>query len=529
MKIRYLLFIVFVSSAFLYSCEDLDENPKAMLTPGTYFKTPEELEGVIAAMYRRLAPDDAWGFTCGFTSYFGGDDLATHPASNKQDFRNFDRLEGDAANREMVNQWQGPWRAIYQANAVLTSVNNVQFRDNVDKERAIGQASFIRAIAYYYLTRTFGDIPIVTESVDVDDRLPRQPMKDVYTQVIEDLTIAENALPDSWPNQPGKATKYAAKALLADVYMNMAGYPLNETDKYALAAAKAKEVIDANKYTLVSNYGDVFKTNNNSESIFALQYNTTGGLPRRSTGQFVVPEEETSLAGEAGWHDYCSEVNFFRNAPKCERTDETFLTIVKKRVGTTQNFDILAWDDMGTSTQHPYFKKFRYGVAAAGTTIGDGLQENATQIIKMNASTDKTLDLIRYSGVLLNYAECSTMAGSGPSADAYNAINRVRNRAGLPDLTAGLGKEAFRDSVVFERAYEFAGEFGVRWFDIVRLQLLPQVIAARQVGTHGVNQYWENQLNANYTTGANLQTRYLAPIPQSEMDRNKEWIQNPGY
>lgn len=528
MKLKYLSFTVMLTGLVLWTgCMDLDEDPKASLTPGTYFQTPQELEGAIAAMYRALAPDDAWGFTSGWTSYFGSDDMTTHPASNKADFRDFDRLQGDAGNNSMNNQWQGPWRTIYQANAIISVIDQVDFSSESEKNSAVGQAYFMRAISYYYLTRTFGDLPIITEGIDVDDRPDRQPVKDVYALVIDDLKKAEEYLPESWSGQPGKATKYAAKSLLADVYLNMAGWPLNDNSGYALAASKADEVIQSGKYTLVAKYGDVFKTNNNSESVFSLQYNTAGGLPRRSTGQFCVPEEEVSLNGEAGWCDYCAEVNFFRNAPKCERTDETFLTVIKKKDG--DKYQILPWDDPQTLLQHPYYKKFRYGVAEPGTTMGDGMQETETEIIKMNASTDKTLDLIRYPMVLLNYAEASAMSGGGPTAAGYDAVNMIRKRAGLPDLTPGLSQIAFRDSVVYERAYECAGELGVRWFDIVRLQLLPQVIAARQTGTWQKDRYWENELNPNYTSGDALQTRYLAPIPHAEMERNPNWTQNAGY
>jgi hypothetical protein len=529
MKIKYVLVAALVSSALLSGCQNLDEDPRADLTPGTYFNTPQELEGVIAAMYRVLAPDDAWGFTSGWTSYFGADDLSTHPASNKADFRDFDRLQGDSGNGSMNNQWNGPWKSIYQANAILSAIDGVSFVSDEEKGGASGQAYYMRGMCYYYLVRTFGKVPLITESIDVDDRPERNEVKEVYARITDDLTMAESLLPESWPGQPGKATRYAAKALLADVYLTMAGWPLNEEGNYSLAAGKANEVIQSGKYSLVPVYGDVFKTNNNVESIFSLQFNNAGGLPRRSTGQFCVPEEEISLAGEAGWCDYCTEVNFFRNAPSCKRTDDTFVSVIKKRVGTTDQYQLLPWDDSGTLLQHPYFKKFRYGVAEPGTTVGDGMNETETQIIKMSPSTDKTLDIIRYAMVLLNYAEASAMAGGGPTAGSYDAVNRVRKRAGLPDLTPGLSQVAFRDSVVYERAYECAGEFGTRWFDIVRLQLLPQVIAARAKGTWQTDRYWENELNANYTSGENLQTRYLAPVPRGEMERNPDWVQNPGY
>jgi hypothetical protein len=124
---------------------------------------------------------------------------------------------------------------------------------------------------------------------------------------------------------------------------------------------------------------------------------------------------------------------------------------------------------------------------------------------------------MRYPQVLLNYAESSDMSAGGPTAQSYAAINQVRARAGEKPLTPGLTQMAFRDSVVYERAYECAGEFGVRWFDICRLQLLPSIIAVRDPS--------ENPIPA----GTNVQEKYLAPIPYAEMVLNPAWQQNPGY
>ncbi|KAA6341500.1 RagB/SusD family nutrient uptake outer membrane protein [termite gut metagenome] len=534
MKINKLLYaVLFAAVVLLQGCQDLTEHPKATLTPDSYYSTPQELEGTIAAMYRVLCPDDAWGYIFNMPSYFGADDLSTHPASNKSSVREFDKLEGSSTNGNLNAFWNSSWKAIYQANAILLVIDNVTFSSETEKNGAAGQAYFMRALCYFYLVRTFGDIPVVTEETDVSEAPDRQTVASIYEQIIADLSQAETGLPESWAGQPGKPTRYAAKALLADVYLNMAGWPVNDQSKYALSATKSNEVIASGKYKLVPSYGDVFKTNNNEESIFGLQFNTAQGLARRTPGQFCIPDDEYSLAGEQGWHDFCTEVAFFQNAPKCERTDDTFLTTLKIRQrdrdnNWTDEFKLVAWDDLSTNTQHPWFKKFRYGVAPRGTTMGDGCEEDETKIFKMSPSVDKSLDIIRYATVLLNYAEASAMA-SAPTAASYDAINQVRHRAGLPDLSPGLSQTAFRDAVVYERAYECAAEVGIRWFDIVRLQLLPKIIAERVVGEWQKNQYWENSLNPTFTSGDKLQTRYLAPIPQDEMNRNKHWKQNAGY
>jgi hypothetical protein len=218
----------------------------------------------------------------------------------------------------------------------------------------------------------------------------------------------------------------------------------------------------------------------------------------------------------------------YKNAPKCKRSDETFYTTLKFRNPDGKTYHLVPWYSVVTDMQHPFYKKFRYGVGVPGN--GDGCRETDTSIITMNASTNKANDIIRYPMVLLDYAEASSMAAGAPSADSYNAINMVRTRAGLPDLTPGLSSTQFRDSVVYERAYEFAGENGIRWFDIVRLQLLPQVIAARDTGLFYSGHNWhpyENPIPAKFI--ADPSHAYLAPIPHSEMDLNPTWKQNTGY
>jgi hypothetical protein len=493
------------------------------LTPVTYFKTQTDLDAAVASIYVNLAIDGAYGFTSRMTSYFGADDLTTDPALNKADFRDFDKLSGGSLNSSMVAQWQGPWTGIYQANNVIANYQKVVSTDEL-KNGAAGQAFFLRALGYYNLVRTFGEVPLILAPLDVNKRPDRAPVSEIYAAIVSDLKTAKGFLPTSFSGQPGKADKYAASALLADVYLTMAGWPLNEASNYALSAAEAQEVISSGGFTLMPDYATVFTTNNNAESIFALQYNVGGGLPQRSFGSSCVPLEEEALNGQTGWDDYYPEINFYLNAPACKRTDATFYTTIKLLQKPAKTFKLVPWDSPETHGLHPYYKKFRTGLAGDAT---GGVAETETAIMSMGPSTNKALDILRYPLVLLDFAEASAMANGSPSAQSYAAINLVRSRAGLPDLTPGLSKEAFRDAVVFERAYEFAGEFGIRWFDIVRLQLLPTVIAARNEQNWPTGNPKENVIPA--ATKADPSQKYLAPIPQNEMFRNPAWNQNAGY
>ncbi len=509
MKRKYLIPVTFIIWLGFSGCQKLNEDPKATLTPASYFKTQSDLDAALAGVYTVLSYDGSYGFTSRMTSYFGADDLTTDPGLNKADMRDFDRLSGGSANNSLEAEWQGPWRCIYQANNLLANYKKVNTADSL-KNQAAGQALFLRAWSYYMLVRTFGPVPLVLTPIAADDRPARASIDSVYTSIVSDLQTAIGLLPVSFPGEPGKATLNAAKSLLADVYLTMAGWPLKLQDHYSLAASQANEVIQSNQYSLVPKFADVFNQNNTSESIFALQFDVSGSLPQRTYGSSCVPLDEIATNNSSGWDDYYPEINFYLNAPVCDRTDATFYTTLKLKQ-TNNSFLLVPWSSPLTHAGHPYFKKFRSGLG------GDGVSETATVINSINPSTNKALDLIRYPLVLLDFAEATTVATGSPSADAYAAINQVRTRAGLPNLAPGLSATDFQDSVVKERAYEFAGETGVRWFDICRLQILPQVLAARSTS--------ENPINPATV----IQNAYLAPIPNKEMLRNPQWTQNAGY
>ncbi len=215
-------------SAVLSGCQKLNEDPKASLTPGTYFQTQSDLDAAVAAIYTELSPDFAYGFTSRMNSCFGSDDLTTDPGLNKQDMRAFDELNGASDNPSLLNQWQGPWAAIYQANFVLSNYQKVASTDQA-KQQSAGQALFLRGWCYYNLVRTFGAVPVITGPLNAAARPQRDSVSKVYAQIVADLNNAIGWLPPTFPGQPGKATQNAARAMLADVYLTMTGWTLNQT------------------------------------------------------------------------------------------------------------------------------------------------------------------------------------------------------------------------------------------------------------------------------------------------------------
>ncbi|HEY4289777.1 MAG TPA: RagB/SusD family nutrient uptake outer membrane protein [Puia sp.] len=507
------LLVAGLVTGVISGCQKLTEDPKGNITPGSYYKTQSDLDAAVAGMYIQLARDGAWGFTSKETSYFGSDDLTTDPGLNKGDQREFDRLSGSSTNSSLPAEWNGPWQTIYNANYIIANYTKISTTDTVTRNNSAGQAYFLRALCYYYLVRTFGPLPLVTVPLDPTARPPRAAVGDIYAQIISDFNIAKTMLGKT--RVMGKPNIYSVSAILTDVYLTMAGWPLNDATKYQLAADEAQIVMGSGLYDVNTPYDQIFKTRNSTEVLFGLEYSVAGNLPNRRFGSSNVPLDEVAVDGSSGWDDVYPEINFYKNRPICSRSYWTFYDTIKLRNADKLTFTLVPWNSPATHAQHPYYKKYRAGLVTNG--VGDGVNEDATHLYTIQPSTNAETIISRYAGVLLDFAEASNMAASGPTAASYTAINQVRTRAGLPNLTAGLSQTAFRDSVVYERAYEFAEEFGVRWFDIIRLQLLPQIAAARDAS--------ENPIPG----GTNYAQKYWAPIPFAEMTLNPAWKQNDGY
>jgi hypothetical protein len=514
---KYWIPLSLVIASLFSGCQKLKEDPKGLLNPDQYYQSQKNLDAAIAGIYGSFNLDHGVGGVSFMVNAFGADDLSAHPASNKAEMRDFDRLAGTSDNPRIHANWVLYFMAISNANAVLANYQKVNSADATEdsKNNAAAQALFIRAWCYFRLVKEFGTAPLILGPATVELRPSLASPKEIYDQVVADLQKAIDLFPASAVIEADRANPLSAKTLLADVYLNMAGWPLNQSEYYALAAATAKEVITSGKYTLVDDYATVFTTNNNSEATFTIKFDISN-KPTRNRGTFSMNEAEQPLGGPSGWHDFTTESNFYKNAPKCKRTWQTFSDTLYILNPDGKTYTRKPWNTVGTL--QVLYKKFRYGLGTPGN--GDGCAETPTTLLTGSPSSGKDNDLFRYPMVLLDFAEASAMANNAVSQECYDAINLVRHRAGLPNLMTAPSAAAFRDSVVHERAYEFAGEYGIRWMDIQRLQLLPQIIAERN----------PNEVVGLSASGAaDPTTRYLAPIPLSELNLNPEWEQNAGY
>jgi len=470
----------------------LNETPKGSITPVSFYKTANDLQMAEAALALQLNG----AFNSIVSPYYAGDDITAKRTGNKIEFSDFDVFNANSSNSRMTPWWNYFYATVKSANALIANYNNATQATENQRNNAGGYAYFMRAISYFYLTRTWGEVPMPTEATIVDNR-PDAKVPEIYDLIVADLQKAETMLPDHWDGAARQngvdvfPTKGSAKALLANVYLTMAGWPLKQTDKYALAAAKAKEVMDGKAtwgYGLMTNFADIWKIGNrfNTEAVFACYYNNQIPAWSWENGNMMAPNPFAPDYEEGGWEDGFGEIAFYNKFPAGPRKDGTYQ---KDYFVKNDSNNVVNWQ--GTLQKHPYFLKYR-----------DDYSYDWSTHKASNWWSSATTFLIRYSEVLLTYAEAQAMS-SGPDASAYDAIRLVRERAGLAPLTPGLSQADFRDSVVAERGWEFAAECGIRWFDLVRTETVQKANSTRDAS--------EVQLT-NQPSDVN-HTYYWAPAP----------------
>ena len=483
---------IIILMVIITSCSDLlVETPKGQVAGNFALSSIDGLEAALTGAYKPWTSTWSYGFNTAAVNavIMGSDDLTTHKASNKAEFREMDQFNVTALNSRMNVIWYGCYKAIQGANNVINNYEPLLNTADAAKAKQIaGEAYFVRSYSYYWLVRLWGKVPLLTkpEVTDAVLNISSSEPQEIYALIVADLQKAEELMAPL-KREPGRASSGSAKALLADVYLTMGGWPINDVSSYAKAAAKAKEVID-NKATfgfdLVTNLSDLWNgvpsagtPNGSPEEVFSLHY---CGTCQWFTANAIFGSACMAGTEEGGWDDYFSEINFFNEFPAGVRKDITFQTDFAGGTVLWQN----------SATQHPYYKKFR--LANDENTWQTGMQ----------------LSMIRYAHVLLIYSEASARATGSADAAAYLAVNAIRQRAGLADLS-GLSNTDFINAIVDERKWEFAGEY-TRWFDLVRLEQVETANAnkdAREipvVGTITKVDYWLPLPSGDVTLNPNI-------------------------
>lgn len=496
MKAKYFISVVLL--LVCWGCSDfLDETDPSNFTQNSYFKSAEHARSVVNSIYAdlRYGADGDYGGNPYFMTDFQTGLAGTRVGQNTH-INNIRLCVNNSDNGYSKSWWNTAFRAIANANLAITHIPAIKM-DETAKSKYLGEAYFLRAYNYFNLVRLFGSIPLVLVPVDASSQelYPEQATTEaVYDQIVKDLLEAEKSALE-WKDESGNVSMTAVKSVLAYVYMTMAGYPLQKgQDYYALAAQKAKEVIDKKSSSLFKSYDDLhnMQTANKGEHIFMIQYQV-GVVENPFQVLFLPYNMDISYYSTETGSVYALDEFIDTYEKKDKRIAEGEFYYTKFTSNSDRNKEV----DFGV---HHIFKFF-------------DMDANLN-----TAKSGMNYPLLRYADILLLYAEAQNEADGAPSQAAYDCINEVRERAELDDLS-GLTQARFREAVWKERYHELAFENKV-WFDMVRTRKVLNLTTGS----------FDDYVGHKFTYGPTLKDRELLfPIPTSEINNNKHLIQNKDY
>lgn len=485
----------------------LEEKDPSNLTPETYYTIPEHAEAAIASAYSqtRFIGGGAGIFAANFSMLEMVTGTAKTETGQNSDLNNILGLSYNGDNLMVRNWWNGLYSVIAQTNLVLDKVPGINPMDDVRKQQVLGEARFLRAWAYFYLVRLYGDVPLITspQTATSPDFYPsRAGTEQVYKLITDDLIAAEAAgLP--WKDASGRASKGAVKSLLAKVYLTMAGFPLSKgAPYYKLAADKSLEVITDGGFKLFDSYADLhaLSMENKDEHIFGIQYlATVSGNPMQ---QLLLPNFKDVSA-------YSDEIGSTVPTTEFYQSYEAGDLRAKDREGFFYTSYYTGGNGALKQLNAPYI--FKHFDIVANGTLG----------VKGTTQSDLNWPQIRYADVLLTYAEAQNRTDGAPNIKAYEAINAIRGRALLLPVS-GLNQTQFEEAVWRERWHELCYE-GITWFDMIRLRKV------YKESTNSFDNFVGHAFPASPTTI--LASKHLLfPLPTAEMKNNPNLKpQNPGY
>lgn len=472
MKNTILFIIVALAST---ACTDfLDREPISDLAEDNFFKTGADAESALIAAYDALQSEYYI-----FDRFTNGDVIADNCYAGGDNPNNFqlDEFTVTPSNGNVERDWAYLYEAISRANAVLDNIEDIDAPDFTEarKTEVLAEASFLRAYHYFQLVNLWGEVPLVLEKVNSTDPevafRSKASVQEIYDAIITDLRFAAENLPAAFAQQGERATKGAANAMLAKAFAHQ------PDPDWALVKECALKVTNSGAYQLLPDYDDLWKRNseNTVESIFEIQF--IGGTNEANWGpQLWLPPSLTN----DGWRKFNTPAKDLIAAYDAENDDI--------RKGASTLFESgLPWQD----TDYP-----------SGIVPFPYKQREAN-----GWSSSSNFILLRLADVILLLAEAENELGN--TEEAADALNQIRNRVDLPNTTAS-GQTALRAAIQHERRLELAFE-GHRWFDLKRTKTAISTM---------------NALGRNYNVEP---YELLWPIPQTELDRNPNLTQNPGY
>lgn len=537
LKKKYISLICLCSLA-MSSCDSfLEEKPLDMKDSNQFWQTQADAETGVNALYFGGVPylhNTGGGWTPKATCWGGiisglyVDKRKDRQFTNASEGCNFNVASFDS---QAMSYWHEFYKGISRANFVIA---NVPSMTNVLSEETIknyvAQGKFFRAYAYFWLVKEFGDVPYISEPYTSTDGMfkERVPAAEVYSYIEQDLLdiVDNNALPNKAFYDNGcYATLPMAQTLLAQVYLQRAGAPLNGGNSdYEKAAQMAIRVIEGGQHALVQANGssddlnsafNVIKTTKTSnEIIYAKEYNYSN----HNVGNSYAAHSMGSDAFQ--WKDASGNGIFHPGGDVLENIYLPCDMIINSYAPT----------DIRRHEKQFFFKEYtdETGVTHTLNNYGNWAWFDEKALMEGHDG-DYNMPTFRYAEVLLIAAEGLARTGQENAAQGY--LNQVRKRAGLADETAT--GDALIQSILTERLHEFPLEFKV-WDDIRRTRLYPE-----EAGEHSGKLNWvpltsakiQNKPDGQIRVGAIPEYALLWPIPLDEMQANPalQGHQNPGW
>ena len=444
---------------FAAGCDKfLTEEPKTFLSPDNYYVSEAQMQDAVNGLYPRVVAAYMDGLVAPNHTTFIMLETMTgyHKRNHAYDSRTLGyNLPLADDNGLLDNNWNDMYDAISRANYAIEGIeNSTADVSETLKNKFLGEAHFIRAYSYFFLVQCYGPVPVPTTPVKGKSDIVTEitPISGVYAQILEDLGESERLLTE-WNPGDGHVGLGAVKSLLAKVHLAMAGYPLRQTDHYAQAAAKAKEVIGSGAFSLYTGVGDLADPakRNKEEAIFTAQYNKTNG---------GSPMHTIFLPYYTGWDaEQFAENQAFGGAIV---PSQTFINTYED-------------GDKRAAEKGWYYNSYN-GVDFPQPFIYKYFDADA---VTSNAS-DVQFPMIRYSDIMLVLAEATCAGGSTTDAAAIDAYYQVRNRWCPIVRPTSISF----DDVYKERVWELCFE-GQNWFDILRTRKVFNVSNGRVVDMIG--------------------------------------------
>ncbi|MCY1722044.1 RagB/SusD family nutrient uptake outer membrane protein [Prolixibacteraceae bacterium Z1-6] len=522
---KLIRYIIISCTVLLFAqCTDLSEVPYTFLSPNNYYNNSEELGRSLTGVYDGYR--DAFD---GYNKYVMYLEVLTEfgsPAYAKDNMHLWNVWSDmNNADKMVITNWDNAYDVINRANLVIGRGEDVEMDESL-KARFFAEARFMRAATYFNLVRLWGGVPIPeTFTAGLDGlELPRKSFDETYDYIIKDLEYCIQNLPkkseyessDIW-----RASKGAAQSLLGDVYLTYADMS-GDASYYTKSRDVLKDVISSGEYDLEPDFKDLWfwwntDNKNGVESVFEIQFGALSGQHNNNHVMFGVNITEYTLGCYMYRRFHPSIQHFYTYSDTDARKEGTFLS----KFNTTEKgnpsniLDTLVWlpEDKG-------FYPGTRGWKSAGpgnVKFYDRTPESAT-LKKPQAQ----MYVIRYADVLMNYAEAENHVNGGPTAEAYAAINDIRNRANLEDLPAGLSQTEFADAIFREQGWELVGEAKL-YYDEIRTDRIGENVKKHvQYGNdEGIYMYVETPLEFVPSKD------FLFKIPQYDFDSNPALVQNP--